>query len=45
MRKGLVKRLEDWRWSGYSNLSLDKATIAACRNQSDEVRLLLGYRA
>ena len=44
-RKGLVKRPEAWRWSSYNNFSLDKATVAACPTQSDDVRLPLGYRA
>jgi len=45
VRKGLVKRPEDWRWSSYSNFALDKATVAACPIQIDYVRLPLGYRA
>jgi len=45
MRKGLVKRPEDWRWSSYNNFGLDKATVAACPIQVDYVRLPLGYRA
>ncbi len=45
VRKGLVKRPEDWRWSSYNNFALDKATIAACLIQIDYVRLPLGYRA
>jgi putative transposase len=45
VRKGLVKRPEDWRWSSYSNFALDKATVVACPIQIDYVRLPLGYRA
>ena len=45
VRKGLVKRPEDWRWSSYDNFVLDKATVAACPIQIDHVRLPLGYRA
>jgi len=42
-QKGLVKRLEDWRWSSYNNFDLDKATVAACPIQINDVRLPLGY--
>ena len=45
VRKGLVKRPEEWRWSSYNNLALDKATVAACPIQIDYVRLPLGYYA
>jgi hypothetical protein len=45
VRKGLVKRSEDWRWSSYSNFALDKATVAACPIQIDYVRLPVAYRA
>jgi hypothetical protein len=45
VRKGLVKRPQDWRWSSYNNFALDKATIAACPIQIDYVRLPEGYRA
>ena len=44
VKKGLVKRPEDWRWSSYNNFALDQATVAACPIQIDYVRLLLGYR-
>lgn len=40
-----VKRPEDWRWSSYNNFALDKATVAACPIQIDDVRLPLGYCA
>jgi len=30
VRKGLVKRPENWRWSSYNNFALDQATVAAC---------------
>jgi hypothetical protein len=30
VRKGLVKRPEDWRGSSYNNPVLDKATVAPC---------------
>jgi hypothetical protein len=45
VNKGLVKRREDWRWSSYNNLGLDKATVATCPIQVDYVQLPLGYRA
>jgi REP element-mobilizing transposase RayT len=45
VRKGLVERPEDWRWSSYNNFALDKATVAACPIQIDYVQLPLGYRA
>jgi len=45
VKKGLVKRGEDWRRSSYNNYALDKATAAACPIQIDYVRLPLGYRA
>lgn len=43
VRKGLVKRPQDWRWSSYNNFALDKATVAACPIQIDYVRLPEGY--
>ena len=45
VKKGLVTRREDGRWSSYNNFALDKATVAACPLQIDDVRLPLGYRA
>jgi len=45
VKKGLVKRREDWRWSSYKNFASDKATVTACPIQIDYVRLPLGYRA
>ena len=45
VRKGLVKRPEDWRWPSYQNFALDKATIVACPIQIDYMRLPLGSRA
>jgi len=44
VRKELVKRPDDWRWSSYNNFALDKATVAACPIQIDYVRLPLGYQ-
>ncbi len=43
VKKGLVARLEDWRWSSYNNFSLDKTCVAACPIQIDYVRLPDGY--
>ena len=45
VKKGLVKRPEEWRWSSSNNFALDKTTVAACPIQIDYVRLPLGYRA
>jgi len=45
VRKGLVKRAEDWRWSSYNNFALGKATAAARPMQIDYARLPLRYRA
>jgi hypothetical protein len=45
VKKGLVKRPDDWRWSSYNNFALDKATVAACPIQIDYVSLPAGYRA
>lgn len=44
MRKGLVRRPEDWLWSSYYNFALHKATVAASPIQIDYVRLALGIR-
>ena len=44
VRKGLVRRPEDWRWSSYNNFALDQATVEACPIQIDYVRLPEGYR-
>jgi hypothetical protein len=45
VRRGLVSRPEDWRWSSYNNCALDKATVAACPIQIDRLHLAEGYRA
>ena len=45
VRKGLVKRPEDGQWPSYNNFALEKATVAACPIQFDDVRLPLGHRA
>ena|GEM_PF-5212334 len=48
VRKGLIEKPEQWRWSSYNNFSLDKSIVAACPIQIDYVqlsrlRLLLGF--
>ena len=45
VRKGLVKRPADWRWSSYNHFARNEATVAACPIQIDYVRLPLGYCA
>ena len=42
VKKGRVKRREDWRWSSYNSFALDEATVAACPIQIDDVRLPIG---
>jgi REP element-mobilizing transposase RayT len=42
--KGLVRHPEDWRWSSYSNFSLDPVTVRSCPIQIDYVRLPERYR-
>lgn len=44
VRKGLVKRPQDWRWSSYNNFAFDKTAVAACPIQIDYVRLPESYR-
>ena len=44
VRRGLVKRPEDWRWSSYSNFSLDRAKVEGCPIRIDFVRLPERYR-
>ncbi len=45
VRKGLVEKPEEWRWSSYNNFSLDKEVVAACPIQIDYVDLSDDYRA
>ena len=45
VRKGLVKRPEDWRWSSCNNFALDKGTVGECPMQIDYVQLPEQYRA
>jgi putative transposase len=45
VRKGLVKRPEEWRWSSYNNFALDKEQVARSPMQIDYVHLPESYRA
>ncbi len=44
VRKGLVSKPEEWRWSSYNDFALDKAVVAGCPIQVDDVALPEGYR-
>ena len=44
VRKRLVAKPEDWRWSSCNNFALDKAMVADCPIQVDYVRLPEAYR-
>ncbi len=44
VRKGFVKRPEEWPWSSYNNFALDKEEIKRCRMQIDYVHLPGSYR-
>ena len=44
VRKGLVAKPEDWRWSSYNNFALDKGAVAGCPLQVDYVQLPESYR-
>jgi hypothetical protein len=44
VRKGLVSRPEEWRWSSYNNFALEKERVRRCPIQIDYVRLPEGYR-
>ena len=39
VRRGLVKRPDDWRWSSYNNSSLGKQRVAGCPIPIDYVRM------
>jgi hypothetical protein len=39
VRKGLVKRPEDWRWSSYNNFALEQERAASCPIEVDYVRM------
>lgn len=45
VKKGLVNRPEEWRWSSYTNFSVDRGAIANFPIQIDRVVLPGGYRA
>ena len=44
VRKGLVKKAQDWLWSSYNNFSLDKQQVKGCPIQIDYVHLPQSYR-
>jgi hypothetical protein len=44
VRKGLVKRPEDWRWSSYNNFALEKESVAACPLAIDYAHWPESYR-
>ena len=44
VRKGLVRRAQDWSWSSYNNYGLDKEKIKHCGMQIDYVHLPESYR-
>ncbi len=44
VRKGFVRRPQDWPWSSYNNFGLDKARIQHCATQIDYVDLSESYR-
>ena len=44
VRKNLVNKPEEWRWSSYNNFALDKGIAATCPIPIDVVRLPEGYR-
>ncbi|MGA3166684.1 MAG: hypothetical protein ABSF14_11265 [Terriglobia bacterium] len=44
VRRGLVERPEEWRWSSYQNFSLEESVRAACPVQIDYVLLPESYR-
>lgn len=45
VRKGLIEKPEQWRWSSYNNFSLDRSIVASCPIQIDYVHLPDNYRA
>ena len=44
VRKGRVAKPEQWRWSSYNNLALDKEIEAGCPIQIDYARPPESYR-
>ena len=45
VRKGLVSKPEEWRWSSHKNFAVEKASVAGCPIRVDYVLLPEGYRA
>jgi putative transposase len=45
VRKGLLRRPGERRWSSYNNFALDENSVAGCPLQIDYLRLPEGYRA
>jgi putative transposase len=45
VRKGLIEKPEQWRWSSYNNFSLEPSVVAACPIHIDYVHLPDNYRA
>ncbi len=44
VRKGLVAKPEEWRWSSYNNFALDRSVVARCPIQIDYTYLSESYR-
>jgi REP element-mobilizing transposase RayT len=44
VRRGLIEKPEQWRWSSYNNFSLKPSVVAACPIQIDYVHLPDHYR-
>ena len=44
VRKGLVARPEEWRWSSYNNFALDKSVVNQCPIRIDYTQLPEAYR-
>jgi len=45
VRKGLVDKPEQWRWSSYNDFALAREVVRRCPIQIDYVQLPEGYRA
>ncbi|HEV2178432.1 MAG TPA: transposase [Terriglobia bacterium] len=44
VRKGLVTKPEEWRWSSCNNFALDKKVVASCPIRIDDAHLPESYR-
>jgi putative transposase len=44
VKRGLVNRPEDWRWSSFNNFSLEPSIVSNCPIQIDLVQLPDSYR-